>query len=314
MANKIQEVFDMALKQSKGGNPRESYLMNDGREYYAYYSNIAWNDYLGKMQKEHSKAFNEFKNGDGGELFEKESSSGKLMPPKMASYASSSRFIFEESIALGEKMTFECKLPIAFRGYRGEAKASLDGYISSQRIFIEAKCHEFYAGSPSVYKLAYKDFYDYLNKETRGLFSYTIKHGKSNDYISFEWNGRKLHSLDLKQLLCHMLGIAKKALLDDSHQKSTLLYLVYKPENNMLSYVSDPIERQKIVSAWELEKAEAQEVDFSLLYNLIVHFIAEYKKSSAIIFSVCQLFLRSAPFSNQVDATLSGITFRANDT
>lgn len=277
--DKAKEAFDLSLKQSKGGRITDKYCFDDGREYPAYYSKEQWSSFLKEMIDNHPLAYDQFIKGDGGELEEKESESGLMMPPKMASYASSSRFVFEESKCLGGDFIFECKLPIAYRGFGGEATASLDGYIPSRRIFVEAKCHEFYSTLYTEFKRAYKGLYDYLMAKTGGIFSYYVVPGKSKDYIHFKWNDKEIQSLDLKQLLCHMLGIAKKSLLEDCSDISTLIYLVYQPEDGMLSLISDDETRLSIMYYWELEKREFEMIDFSLLYRHIVHYIFDYKKS-----------------------------------
>lgn len=276
-------AFDLALKQSLGGDRSDGYRTRDGEKKYAYFTNAQWEEFLGSMKREHPVAFRQFTKGDGGELDEwRNETNGKWMPPKMASYASSSRFIFEASKSLGEAFTFECKLPIAFDGYKEEAKASLDGYIPSGRIFVEAKCHEFYPEADTEYKRAYREFYDYLVGKTGGLFGYRLVlgtvRGRETDCVRFNWNGEELDSLDLKQLLCHMLGIAKKALLEDCGRKSTLIYLVYRPGKDVLDLVPDEGTRSTILRCWEREKAEFGMVDFSLLYRLIVRYIAEYRQ------------------------------------
>ena len=276
---KIQNVFDLALKQVKGGNPNNGYAFCDGRVYNAYYTKNEWLEFLNNMEHNHNKAFHEFKDGKGRELEERRSKSGKMMPPKMASYASSSRFFFEISKDLGDDFTYECELPIAFRGFGEEAKASLDGYLVSKRLFVEAKCREIYSGLSSEYKPSYKSFYDYMKKCTNGRLEYFTTLGKNKEYVNFKWDGTELKTLDLKQLLCHMLGIGKKALQEDSHNVSTLIYLVFYPNKDLLTYIQNEDDRKLILEIWKNEKKEAESIDFKLLYKLIVQYLFNKKKS-----------------------------------
>lgn len=301
--NKIKEAFDKALKQRKGGNLQDVYITDDGNPYEAYCTNEQWLEFIEDMQKKHKKAYDEFKKGNGGELDEKPSESGRMMPPKMASYASSSRFIYEKSKHLGDSFEFECKLPIAFKGFVKEAEASLDGYVPSKRLFIEAKCHEFYPNHYTEFKRSYKKFYDYLNEQTRGLFSYDVVPGENKQNILFKWAGEELQSLDLKQLLCHMLGIAKKALQDDCSEVSTLLYLVYKPDEEMLKYVPTEEEKNGIIDCWNMEKEEAEEVDFPLLYRHIVRYIHDERKN----------WQKEKKYSDRVDEIAKAFKFRFCD-
>lgn len=274
-----KSAFDLALKQLKGGDITKGYSLN-GRYYYAYQTKEEWMEFLNEMKSTHSRAYSAFYGGYGNELFERKSASGKKMPPKMASYASSSRFIYEESMILGDKFDFECKLPIAFMGVDKEAEASLDGYIPSKHIFVEAKCHEIYSLLSTEYKPAYEGFYQYLHDKTGKQFDYSVtsSNGKKN-YIDFMWNGKKLTKLDLKQLLCHMLGIAKKALLEDCSETSTLLYLVYRPGYDLLQLIPDQETRKFILSTWETERDETNSIDFPLLFRLITNYIYTERKN-----------------------------------
>lgn len=301
--NKAKKAFDKALKLSKDGKLTDVYVMGDGRKYEAYCTNKQWAKYLKDMEDNYNTAHGQFEKGDGAELMEKKAWSGKMMPPKMASYASSSRFIYEESRNLRDAFEFECKLPIAFSGYRGEAKASLDGYIMSKRIFVEAKCHEFYYRPSTEFKSAYESFYEYLKDKTGGLFDYYTIKGNKKDYVRFKWDGKTIESLDLKQLLCHMLGIAKKALQEDCSEVSTLLYLVYKPEEKMLRFVPTEEERSGIIKYWEIEKKEANNVDFPLLYGHIVRFIHDEKKD----------WQKERKYSDRVDEIASAFQFEFCD-
>lgn len=277
--SKIQNIFDIALKQSKGGDRSKGYSFSDGRVYYSYCTNEEWSAYLKDMIEKHNKVYHEFIDGDGGELSEKASSSGKILPPKMASFASSSRFIFEESCQLGSQIEFECKLPIAFKGFRGEARASLDGFIPSRRIFIEAKCHEIYSNYSSEFKIAYNEFYNYLCAKTDGRLNFYTKTSGKKETVHFLWEGKMLNTLDLKQLLCHMLGIAKKALLEDCSETSTLIYLVYQPGENLLQFIPNAEDRKIVMKIWENERKEAECIDFKLLYKHIVNYISTEKKN-----------------------------------
>ena len=86
----------------------------------------------------------------GSELKEK---NGR--PPKMASFGSSSRMIYN----LSNKKNgfhFEKKLPTTVGG-----TANLDGFYEDDNryIFVEAKCHEPYNVKKTVISSKYKDLY-----------------------------------------------------------------------------------------------------------------------------------------------------------
>lgn len=274
------KIFDLALKEEKGGNLSDEYECSDGSIYTeAYYTNDEWCKFKNSMKANHSTAYAQFENGNGKELQERTNKNGKKMPPKMASYASSSRFVFEKFKDFGDAFEYEYKLANGFRG----GPASLDGYMESKRIFVEAKCHEIYNDSSTKYATSYKDFYEYLKKNTAKLYYSTYsKKKKEIEYVLFKWGDLKIEVLDLKQLLCHMLGIAKKALLDDSNNISTLIYLVYYPTDGVLDKIREKKVkyRELIRERWEKVQEEAESIDFKLLYRHIVQYVFDEKKDS----------------------------------
>ena len=275
-----QKAFDLAKKQLDGGDIHQGYRMNDGRLYPAYYANEEWESFLADMKTNYPAAFEGYNDGNGGELEERRFK-GKKVPPKMASYSSSSRFIYELSRNI-PGFEFECKLPISIPANNGgEAEASLDGYFPKRNIFIEAKCHEFYKPSFTSFKFKYREFYDFL-KERLDSFDYRIatrtsKNGKISREVVFLWNGAEIHSYDLKQVLCHLLGIAKFNLTNKVLGETTFLYLAYRPTQSLLNYVESEDDKRSIEEAWNLEKREAISIDHNLLYGQVVHYLHEKK-------------------------------------
>ena len=271
MGNRLQNNFDLAVKQAKGGHLSEGYVTTEGNLYTAYCTNQKWDDFLEDMKSNHKDAYCEFSKGNGAELSGKKNRYGNIVPPKMASYASSSRFIYELSKDI-PGFAFECKLHTSF----GAAKASLDGYIKNKCLFVEAKCHEIYSGMSSPYKRAYETFYEYIKGKTDLDYIITTGRNKVNEYVRFKWNGEELKTLDFKQLLCHMLGIANLALQEweKCRKTSTLIYLVYNPDE-ILDLLTTERDRRHILEKWNNEKEEAQSVDFKQLYNHIVHYLSK---------------------------------------
>ena len=273
----LQNYFDLAKKQLEGGNLDEGFLAKNGTLYHAYHTNAEWTVYLDMMERKYNSAYLEYKEGDGGELFE------KRYPPKMASYGSSSRFIFELSKDI-PGFHFEKKLGICVpaRNSNQEAQASLDGYYEPKCIYVEAKCREIYAESHPEFNVKYKEYYQYLETQTEGRFRYEIKeaidkNGELIRKVYFNWDDKPIAHFDLKQILCHLLGIAKKTILDNGAQVPTLLYLVYRPSERHLELVGHKVKAESIRACWETEKEEATSVDILLLYNRVVHFLYERK-------------------------------------
>lgn len=273
----LQNKFDLAKKKLDGGNLDDGFLAKNGTLYHAYHTNKEWESYRDEIERNYSSAYYEYKEGDGGELFE------KRYPPKMASYGSSSRFIFELSKDI-PGFHFEKKLGICVpaRNEKQEAEASLDGYLEEKEIYVEAKCREIYAENHPEFNIKYQEYYNYLTARTEGRFNYQLKEsinkkGAITQKVYFSWDNEPITHFDFKQILCHLLGIAKKTLLDKGAQTPTLLYLVYKPSERHLDLVESNKDAEDIRNCWETEKKVATAVDMSLIYNCVVHYLYEMK-------------------------------------
>ena len=137
--------FDLAIAAVE--NTPRGYLTENGN-YDSYMSNEAWDAYLSSMDPKHRMQFDD---GSGGELKEK---NGR--PPKMASFASSSRMAYKCSKCL-PNFVFEKQLSTVIGG-----TANLDGYWegNGKYIFVEAKCREPYSHkSPETFRQNYKELY-----------------------------------------------------------------------------------------------------------------------------------------------------------
>ena len=110
-------------------------------------NNDEWDAFVADMEKNHQNAFDEYGAGSGGELKPK----GKY-PPKMASYGSSSRMIYNLCKGIAE-FHFEEKMPTKVGG-----TANLDGYMETgdRYIFVEAKCRELYGENSHLIESKYR--------------------------------------------------------------------------------------------------------------------------------------------------------------
>lgn len=278
----LQTPFDLAKKRFDHGNPKDGYLMDDGRLYPAYYTREEWTSFLTQMKITYPSAYHSFDDGNGGELDEKRFK-GKKVPPKMASYGSSSRFLFTLTRDIPH-FEFECKLPISIPGPRPgtETEASLDGYLPTKQIFVEAKCHEIYKPSNHEHNVKYDAFYTFMMDSTCERFSWSLdkgvsRRGKPYERFCYYWDGLRLESYDIKQVLCHLLGIGKKSLTEHCFEKVQLLYLVYKPSNELLSFIDDDQTRLSILDAWGKEKKEAESIDYGTVYKSILLFLRNHQ-------------------------------------
>lgn len=185
-----------------------------------YLSNDFWKSFLKKMSPIHKA---QFLDGDGGELKEKKGRYG-IYPPKMASFGSSSRFIYNLSKNI-DNFCFEKTLPT-----RVGHTANLDGYLKKDiDIFVEAKCREIYAShNKTKVNKVYMEVYDYIKDNTD--FSYEFEpFDEEYSKYTFYYNDQCIIHFDIKQLICHFLGICANILENNANQKVHFVYLIFNP-------------------------------------------------------------------------------------
>lgn len=202
-------------------------IKKEKKTYWNYLSNDAWEEFKGKMKKAH---LCQFEDADGGEMKEKKGRWG-IYPPKMASFGSSSRFLYSVSKDI-EGFQFEKLLPTRVGG-----SANLDGYIMRNDVdfFVEAKCREIYGSHKTVeISNVYEEIYKELH-ESYPEFSFK-NNGKEDDEhfnCTFKFNGKEIIHFDIKQLICHFLAISANILEDEKANKNVkFVYLIFNPEYN----------------------------------------------------------------------------------
>ncbi|MCI2068569.1 MAG: hypothetical protein LKJ88_03225 [Bacilli bacterium] len=235
-----KKTFDQQIKNQAEKDLQDFGYSLNGKLYTLYFTKEVFNSYKEELKKiplngKHQNAYEAYEDGEGGELTEKYDSKYKcLLPPKMASVASSSRFIVEAilkaersslSKLFGLKADYrlQAEYPLPFQ--RGGISPQLDAYLTdgSKEIFIEAKCHEIFTSYSLNFRLSYaRHFEEYvkdfkrppLNKEGEFQLPKTLLGFKEEEKIRF----------DAKQAIAHLLGVRKREGKD-----STLLFLFYKP-------------------------------------------------------------------------------------
>lgn len=252
----LQNSFDLAKKKSEGGNPDTGYCI-DGRVFYAYMTNVEWGEFVRRMPGEFA---NRFEHGQGGEMKERKTRHGNYVPPKMCSYGSSSRMLYELANNIPD-FIFEYELPTVIGG-----KAHLDGYKENGNIYVEAKCREIYGDKEEV-SAVYDQLYEYLSRTT------LLRYERNENKVSFNWGTKEIEHFDLKQMLCHLLGIANHNLCNGIAPVN-FLYMVYKPTPELLSFLNED-DRKRIQEIWKQEKQEAESIDFKCLYRHIILFFRE---------------------------------------
>lgn len=267
----IVEKLDFAIKLKETGTTEGFYTVsykNETLQKQTYMTNDEWIDFLTTMPE---AARREYGKGDGDELKEKEG-----RPPKMASYGSSSRMIYNLSNKK-EGFHFEKKLPTTVGG-----KANLDGFYEDDNryIFVEAKCHEPYTAKNIMVSKCYEKLYKYINEQMLGSIHIDMEASKCGGYLNVEYfaDSKKLKYFDLKQMICHMLGIATGVLIGTLERKRTdFIYLLYDPTELNI----DPDAKKVIDEIYERTCYECNLVDFTELYRVLLNFLIKEKYTNA---------------------------------
>ena len=233
-----------------------------------YMTNEEWNAFLSAMPEAARKEYGE---GDGDELKEK---NGR--PPKMASFGSSSRMIYNLSKEK-EGFHFEKKLPTTVGG-----TANLDGFYEDDNryIFVEAKCHEPYTAKNVTVSKAYEKLYNYINERMLGNLHIDMQTSKCGRYLNVEYfaDGEKLEHFDVKQMICHLLGIATGMLKGTLQRKQVdFIYLLYDPTELDIA----PDAKEIIDEIYERTCYECNLVDFAELYRVLLNFLIKEKYAGA---------------------------------
>lgn len=198
--------------------------------YGSYYSNDEFEHFLEEMNSPpYIEIFRAYKEGKGGELYEKNGRYGK-MPPKMASVASSSRFCYlalrdgAQALGCSGRVLFEqeCEMD----NIKGNAP-QLDAYIPNENIYVEAKCHEIF----DSHRVKMKGQYWKLIYGEGNSFGFEVREKTSErqfeiplSVFGIEGNSSMF---DIKQFLCHLLGIKTQ---NKAKESATLVYLFFKPK------------------------------------------------------------------------------------
>ena len=267
----IVEALDLAIKSKENKTtdgfyavPYKGGILHKS----TYMTNEEWGAFLSAMPDAARKEYGE---GDGDELKEKDG-----RPPKMASYGSSSRMIYRLS-SQKQGFHFEKKLPTTVGG-----TANLDGFYEDddRYIFVEAKCHEPYTVKSISVSKCYEKLYRYINEQMLGSVHIDMQTSKCGRYLNVEYfaDGEKLERFDMKQMICHLLGIATGMLKGTLERKQTdFIYLLYDPTELDIA----PDAKAVIDEIYERTCYECNLVDFAELYRVLLRFLIEEKYAGA---------------------------------
>ena len=259
----LTNILDLAIKAAEKGSTDGGYLVGE-RLYDTYMTRDEWIAFQNAMP---AQALAEFGAGSGDELSEK---SGK--PPKMASYGSSSRLIYMLSHHK-EGFCYEKKLPTTVGGV-----ANLDGFLDDghRYVFVEAKCHEPYTTKNVSVSKSYEALYGYINDCMAGSLEIKMQPSKCGRYLNVAYfaDGERLEHFDMKQMICHLLGIATGILKGELEQKQIdFIYLFYDPTELDLPEGA----KEAIYAIYERTCYECNLVDFATLFRIILAFLSQTK-------------------------------------
>jgi hypothetical protein len=263
----ITEKLDLAIKLSETGTTDGAYAIpykGNVLHKTSYLSNDEWKAFLEAMPAEARRQYGQ---GGGDELSEKDGH-----PPKMASYGSSSRLIYNLSRETAG-FAYEKKLPTTVGG-----NANLDGFYETDTryVFVEAKCHEPYTAKRNTVSAQYADLYAYINEQMQGSIRIDMTPSTCGRYLNADYfaDGEKLERFDMKQMICHLLGIATGVLKGTLEQKQTdFIYLLYDPTELDI----EPVAKAQIDRIYERVCYECNLVDFAELFRVILGFLMERK-------------------------------------
>ena len=258
----MQKTLDLSIKTHETGTTEGGFIVKDGKAYASYMSNSAWNAFIGDMEENYPQAFGQYGAGSGGEC-----KSNGVYPPKMASYGSSSRMIYNLCKDI-PGFRFEYKLPTTVGGI-----ANLDGYLEkeNERIYVEAKCREPYGEKPHLIEKKYEELYRFLNEQPTNNLNISISEGTASKIKTlFSVDGKEIRHFDMKQMICHLLGIATKHLQEPISKRITFLYLVCDPTQIKLIHSK---KGERIIETYNAMCAECNAVDFKALFEDICRFL-----------------------------------------
>ena len=274
----IAEQLDLAIKLKETGTTDGAYVveLGNGKKHTkkTYMTKEEWTAFEADMKANdlQPNAHTEYGKGGGDELSEK---NGR--PPKMASYGSSSRMIYTLS-RNKSGFHYENKRSTSIGG-----TANLDGFFDggNRYIFVEAKCREPYSPKSNSVSTAYEKLYEYINTKMAGSMKITMIPSKCGRYMNVDYivGKEQLEYFDIKQMICHLLGIATALLKSNLERKQIdFIYLLYDPTELDI----EPNSKEEIDRVYRRTCCECKLVDFSELYHVILEFLVATKFKGAL--------------------------------
>ena len=258
----LGKTLDLAIKANEAIEAMDSAYFVNGKHYPNYMSNAAWECFLSELKDQYPAAYCAFANGSGNEL----GLERKLIPPKMASYGSSSRMLFHLAKDI-DGFRFEKKLPTTIGGI-----SNLDGFYESDGMltFVEAKCREPYEYPNKVINQKYKALYEYLNDAPDLPLSVEIPELIAKGMmVHFATPDGEIARFDIKQMICHLLAVATACLKKPTARSLHFVYLLYNP--TLIEIGGE--DEAKIHELYRQCKRECESIDFKKLFVVILRYL-----------------------------------------
>lgn len=266
--NKILDYAIMADETAKNPDIKAGYVTAT-KLYDNYLSNDSLADFVDEMKTINPIAYDMYGKGGGKELEERKSGANTY-PPKMASFGSSSRMIYNLMKDV-DYFFFEEKLPTTIGGM-----ANLDGFMETDDkcVFVEAKCREPYSQKSNIVDKKYEELYNVITKSDKTNITCEVRSIDDRKMkVTFLSGDTKIHHFDLKQMICHLLGIANEFLYGNVDIKNIeFIYLLFNP--NLISLDEG---KDKILKIYNATCKECNSVDFKALFDVVVDYLQNVK-------------------------------------
>lgn len=287
----LNKILDEAIRLHEIANDSvltAGYVVN-GKPYPNYVSKSSWAEFCDDMKVNHPAAYDNYKNGDGKELDERKVGKN-IYPPKMASFGSSSRFIYN-LMKHDDNFKFEKQLATTVGG-----TANLDGFKETldSYVFVEAKCREPYSKKNKFYGQKYFELYDFISKSDNTSVTVDMDLAKGKDHemeVVFKYDSKTVEHFDFKQMISHLLGVGTAILKKEKYADKPIrfLYLIYNPE--LLEFENEE-NKNKICNIYYQTCNEAEATISKELFKDVLLYLKEkyYHDSSVDIDGVANNF------------------------
>lgn len=271
----LNEILDYAIMQNETANNKniKSGYTISGKLHSNYIENDCFESFINDMKNSYPTAYEMYGLGSGSELEIRKNRWGTFSPPKMASFGSSSRMIYN-LMKDTKGFLFEKQLPTTVGG-----TANLDGFMETgdKYIFVEAKCREPYGKKDDKIYRKYEKLYNFINQSEKSNVGCDVSPvDEIYMKVTFKVNDNPIHNFDMKQMISHLLGVATAFLNGEFELRDIeFIYLLFDPT---LIEIKDEKAKEKIHEIYKNTCDECNATDFKTLFEVVIDYLKSYKK------------------------------------